>query len=282
MSAEVLALLVGLAVTLLTGPLLRLIHRSQQSLLRALEESANQRWGAIFVFTSARGLLGLHGLAAGSVALLLTLFAAPWPVVLLLSLIALGLPEGIRRWLHQRRLLEINRQLADALQGLADMLRSGASFQSALETLVRESHPPISQEFGLILKELRMGLSVAEAFRNLELRCPLEDLRLLVAGVIINREVGGSLSDLLLSLASTIRRKQEMRGKIDALTAQGRMQGWVMTALPGLIALAIYSLEPRAMAMLFQSIWGWAVVTVSVVMLALGYAMIRKIVRIDI
>ena len=117
---------------------------------------------------------------------------------------------------------------------------------------------------------------------NMEQRIPLQDFSMLVTALRINREVGGNLADTIESLGETLRRKAMMEGKIQSLTAQGRLQGIVMTGLPVLLAVLLNFMEPEAMSKLWTTALGWAVLGVIVVMEALGFFMIRKITSIDV
>jgi tight adherence protein B len=161
-------------------------------------------------------------------------------------------------------------------------MRAGAALTVALESMVSESQPPIGQEFELLLREQRVGVDFDTALRNMEKRIPLQDFTMVISALRISREVGGNLADILESLADTLRRKHTMEGKIDALTAQGRMQGIVMTLLPVFLIFVLRFMEPDAMAPLFNTFYGWVVLGVVAVMEMVGYVFIRKIVNIDV
>ncbi|MBK8971102.1 MAG: type II secretion system F family protein [Hahellaceae bacterium] len=263
-------------------PVLSTLQQGSRRFSHYLDYSAQNDWASLFLFPQPKQLLAAYFiLAILALASGLLLGMAPAGATVI-TLLALGIPSLTLRALRQRRVLKMTHQLPDMLLSLANAMRAGAGFQTALENVVREGSPPLSQELAIILKEIKMGTSLADSFRHLESRIPTEETRLLVAAIVINREIGGSLSDVLLSLASTLRRKLEMQGKIAALTAQGRMQGYVMTALPGIIGLAVYQLEPVTMGYLFTTIWGWVVLAIACLMLMTGYVFIRKVVNIDV
>ena len=121
-----------------------------------------------------------------------------------------------------------------------------------------------------------------EALDNLAERVQTEEMDLFVSAALIAQEVGGNLSEILQRLSETIRRKLEMEGKIKALTAQGVLQGYVVTALPFMIMLALFFVEPEATQPLFSSLLGWLFLGVIVVLQVIGGITIRKIVRIDV
>jgi tight adherence protein B len=151
-----------------------------------------------------------------------------------------------------------------------------------MEGMVKEQRPPLAQEFSLMLREQRLGVDFDTALRNMEKRLPLPDFVMVVAGMRISREVGGNLADILETLADTLRRKQQMEGKIAALTAQGKMQGLVMTCLPLFLMLILTHMEPEAMAPLYNTWYGWATLVVIGVMEVIGYVAIQKITTIDV
>ena len=126
------------------------------------------------------------------------------------------------------------------------------------------------------------GSLLDTSMRNMERRLPIQDFQMLAAALRISREVGGNLAETLDKLADTLRRKATMEGKIDALTGQGVMQGYVMSALPLLLGTMLYFLEPKAMGMLFTTPKGWAVLTIVFVMEVLGFFFIRKVTTIDV
>jgi tight adherence protein B len=151
-----------------------------------------------------------------------------------------------------------------------------------MESMAKESKPPLSQEFSLMLAEQRLGVEFDTALSNMEKRMPVPDFVLLVAAMRITREVGGNFAEILESLAITLRRKHDMEGKIKALTAQGRMQGIVMAALPLFLMAILTFMEPEAMNPLYNTLMGWATLFVVFVMITIGYMGIRKIVNIDV
>jgi len=196
--------------------------------------------------------------------------------------IAMMLPRKYFARMHAKRIEAIERQLPDALLMMSGALRAGASFPTALEAVVQETPPPISQEFDLLMREIRLGIDLDIAMRNVERRIPIPDFMMMTAAVTIAREVGGNLAEALESVARTLREKLTMEGKIKALTSQGRMQGIVMTCLPLFLMLVLRFMEPKAMAPLFTEPVGWATLAVIGVMELLGYFSISKITNIDV
>jgi len=203
-----------------------------------------------------------------------------------LSLIAatvFGLmPKIAFKFLTKRRQTRFISQLPDMLQSTSTAMKAGSSLNHAIESVVIEDSGPISQEFDLFLRELRVGVDFNQALDNIYLRIPLVDFKLVVSGMQISREIGGNLADTLERLADTLRRKLEMEGKIDALTAQGRAQGIVMTGLPIILGYILYLMEPEQMSLMWTQWYGWMVLAVVAFMEIAGYLVIRKIVNIDV
>jgi tight adherence protein B len=198
------------------------------------------------------------------------------------AILIIVLPKISVRWLRKRRFQNFERQLPDALLMVSGALRAGASLTVAMEGMVKESRPPLSQEFALMLREQRLGVDFDTALKNMEARLPVQDFIMVVAGMRISREVGGNLADILETLAHTLRLKHQMEGKIASLTAQGKIQGYVMTGLPLFLMFILTHMEPEAMAPLYNTWYGWATLAIIGVALTVGYMGIRKITNIDV
>ena len=203
--------------------------------------------------------------------------------VVVAAIVALGaLPSLLIRHLGAQRRKLFARQLPDAMMLIAGAVRAGASMTLALRQMASELPAPGGQEFELMLRELRLGVTLDDALLNLERRMGCDDLRLFGAAVRIANESGGNLAETLERLADTIRKKMALEDKIMALTAQGRMQGWVMVLLPLGVGAALFAIEPTAMAPLLHSWQGWIVCSVVAVLEIVGLLFIRRIMAIDI
>lgn len=267
-----------LAAWLLLDSGVRWFSRRQNTAARAAQSDLE----GMFIFTDTQRILAVN------IALMLVLPLLAWMVsgnaVLagLALVVAFAAPRLLVRWIAYRRLLRFEQQLPDALMMVAGALRAGASLTIALDSVASEAKPPVSQEFDLLLRELRLGVDFALALEALEKRVPLPDLALVTAGMALSREVGANLAETLESLAKTIRAKLQMEGKIRSLTAQGKLQGIVMSALPALLLVILSVMEPEAMAPMFHAWYGWVTMGVIVVVIAIGYHFIRKITTIDV
>lgn len=246
------------------------------------KESAQVNLGDMFLFIDPQRLF-MYNIAALVVLPLLTLLLSHDIVLtLVIFLLVLVIPFYVYRRMRRQRLQRFARQLPEALSMISSALGAGASLNMALESLVREQPAPMSQEFMLLLREQRLGVDFETSLRNMERRLPIADFNMFASALRISREVGGNLGEILERLADTLRRKATMEGKIESLTAQGKMQGYVMTALPLFLGVLLYFLEPEAMSQLFTTDKGWAVLGLILVMESLGYVFIRKVTHIDV
>jgi len=273
---------VALAALVIVWTLIELVGRLLDRQRATLQQEASTTLKDMFIFIDPMRMF-YYNAAALFVAPTLIWFLTQNPLFAGGAAVAIViLPRIMIGIMSKRRLRTFEHQLPDALLMVAGSLRAGAGLTVAMESMVAESRPPVSQEFDLMLREQRVGVDFDTALRNMEKRVPIQDFVMVVAGLRISREVGGNIADILESLADTLRRKHTMEGKIDSLTAQGRMQGIVMTCLPLFLILVLSKMEPEAMAPLFHTLLGWAVLAVIGVMEIIGYVFIRKIVNIDV
>lgn len=235
-----------------------------------------------FVFVNRQKMAAWSMLAIVGLPIIVLLVSHSILIALASLPIALSLPKKYLARMRKKRIETLEKQLPDALLMMSGALRAGASFPTALEAVVHESAPPISQEFDLLMREIRLGIDLDVAMGNVEKRIPVPDFMMVTAAVTIAREVGGNLAEALESVARTLREKLQMEGKIKALTSQGRMQGIVMTCLPLFLMLVLRFMEPKAMAPLFNEPVGWGTLAVIGVMEFLGYKSISKITNIDV
>ena len=201
--------------------------------------------------------------------------------IVMLAALAL-MPRLLYKWMRNRRLHKFEAQLPDALMMLSGGMRAGVSLSSAIQQLVSEAQPPVSQEFSLLLREQRLGVTMEQSLNNLNRRIPTQVTTLVVSAMRIASDTGGGLAETLERTAHTIRSRLQMEGKIDALTAQGKLQAWVVGALPIVLMLILNKMEPEAMGMLWHTRMGWATLAVIVFFEFMGIYVIRKIIAIDV
>jgi tight adherence protein B len=212
------------------------------------------------------------------------------PVLWLIgALIGFMLP---RFWLGRRksgRINSFNKQLPDTITLIANALRAGSSFLQAIELVVRESHPPISTEFGRVIREVNLGLSFDVALENMVRRVRSDDLELMATAISIQHTVGGNLAEILDSIAFTIRERVRIQGEIRTLTAQQRLSGYVVGFLPIGLAGFLFIAAPKFMEPMFDPTISIGGLPAGVIVLMLGgfamfmgFMFIRKIVDIEV
>lgn len=201
---------------------------------------------------------------------------------LILGLIGFLLPQMWVSYNRNRRLHNIDEQLLEAILLMSGALKSGNSFLQALELVSRETMPPLAEEFQRLLHENRIGLGLDEAMNNLVSRTESKEIELMVAGVLIQREVGGNLAEVLDNIAKTIEKRIKMQARLRALTAQGRMSAWIISLLPVVLAFLLFNINPEYMLVLIKEPLGRVMLVLGGVMLFIGITLIRKVVDIDV
>ncbi len=205
-------------------------------------------------------------------------------VVLALALGMAGgfLPNFYIKWKQGRRLGKLNTQIADALAIMANSLRAGYSFLQAMDMVSREMSPPISDEFSAAMKEMSLGAPTEAALTSLADRVGSEDLELVVTAVLIQRQVGGNLAEVLDNIAHTIRERVRIRGEIRTLTAQGRLSGIIIGILPVALGFLLYAINPGYITLLFTHPIGRLMIAMAVIGETIGALVIRRIVTIEV
>ena len=197
-----------------------------------------------------------------------------------------------RYWLNRRRagrLRAFNGQLADTITLIANALRAGSSFLQAVELVVRETRPPISTEFGRVIREVNLGLPFDQALENMLRRVRSDDLELMVTAISIQHQVGGNLAEILDSIAFTIRERVRIKGEIRTLTAQQRLSGYVVGFLPFGLTGILFLIAPTFMQPMFRKPpeilglpAGVIVLSIAGVAMLTGFMLIRRIVDIEV
>ena len=228
------------------------------------------------------------GFAAGSLAAALAAWAAavwfalPFPLQLASAALALSLPYQLVLRARNKRLIQIEKQLPDALDLMGRALRAGHAFPTALKMVGDEMKEPIGIEFATAFDEVNFGVSMGDALMGMANRVDSTDLRYFVVAVLIQRETGGNLSELLDSISKIIRERLKLLGQIRVLSAEGRMSAWVLGLLPFGAAGLIQLTNPRFLAVLFTDPVGQKMVGFAIFMMVLGFFAMRKIIRIRV
>jgi tight adherence protein B len=273
--------LVLVCLLLAVGALTMLVRRALAGYERAFVQHVGAGLKYNFIAADARTVFALSAVATIISALvgfyLLGVVGAVAGV-----LIGALAPRLALRQIAKVRIKRFIYQLPDALLALASALRAGSNLTKGLELLSARQPAPLSQEFTIVLAEHRVGRQLAESLADMRGRIDTPEIDLMNTAINVSRRVGGNLADTLESLAKTLQEKAHIEGKIDALTAMGRAQGWVVGLLPVFIGFVLYQQQPDRMSLLFTEWYGWVVLAVVATMMAVAAWMIRKIVNIDV
>jgi tight adherence protein B len=245
------------------------VHR----LDRLLIQSGSRLSVADFLLLSAL----LAGLGASSA---LYLHAPHWFVVCALGTGLLPLAYILR--LRARRLRQIEHQLPDALDLMARAMLAGHAFSSALSVVASEGAEPIAGEFRTAFDEINFGLSLPEALVNLAARVDSSDLRYFVVAVLVQRETGGNLAELLTKTATLIRARMRLAGTVRVLSAEGRISAWVLSLLPFLVAGAIQLVHPSFLNILWVDALGRKLALAAIGMMVFGIFWMWRVIAIRI
>jgi tight adherence protein B len=192
------------------------------------------------------------------------------------------LPRFYVKYRQAKRLKDFSNQLGDAINLLANGLRSGYSLLQAMDAVAREMPPPISEEFQRVVREIGLGLSNERAMNNMLRRIPSDDLDLMITAINVQHEVGGNLAEILETISHTIRERIRIKGEIKVLTSQQMISGYVVSFLPIGLGLILYAMNPDYMGAMFQEPCGWAMMSAGVISMTIGFIAIRKIVNIEV
>ena len=237
-------------------------------------DAAGLRWrpGEVIV---ASVLLAFTGFVLGAV-------AGRALLGLLIGLLGLAMPALYVRIKAARRRRAFEQQLPDVLQMMSGALRAGYSIQQALAAVAEDGQPPASDEFRRTTAEVRLGATIDEALRQMAQRLGVIDFDWVVMAIEIQREVGGDLAEVLEAIAQTIRERERLRRHIKALTAEGRLSGWILGGLPFFMAGMLLLINPDYLAALFESGFGLAMIAGASVLMVIGAFWMRKIIRIEV
>lgn len=279
---SLLIILIALSLSVGAWLILGRAWRSWQSYEHRLQEDTRRTFDASFLFLDLAQLRPALWLLGGLLLVLAAWLVGRWWVVLPVLLGLMLAPSTALRQMRRRRARAFDAQLPELMQALAGALRAGSGMQPALQHIVSQSQPPLSQEFSLMLREQRLGLGFQEALKKLRDRMPTESCDLVVSALGVAAQTGGGLAETLERIAQTLRQRQHWLGRIQALTAQGRMQTQVMAGLPVCLMLVLSQLEPEAMALMWQTWYGWLVLLLIIGLECVGIFWIRRLVTIDV
>lgn len=226
-----------------------------------------------------------NGIKLGSVLFFALLFGLlsrnPWFMLLGIP-VGLLLPELVISLMTSKRAKTLNSQLPEALNVIANGVRAGFSFPQAVAMIVEEMDGPIAEEFGKLLRENSLGKPMEEALQNLSDRTGDEDLDIVITALLIQRQVGGSLAEILDTISETIRGRVKLKGDIRTLTAQGKMSAVIVSIMPFAMAFLLNLVNPGYMNIMFTDPIGIAALVAALVFMALGIFLLSRIIQIKV
>lgn len=243
--------------------------------LRRLLNEADQNWTV--------GQLVLGSLLAGVVVFW---FGRFWlqsgAILFLIAVVVMGLPFAYLYMKRSMRFLKCNEQLPDAMDLIARALKAGHSLSAAIEMAAQEIPAPLGPEFRRVFEEQSFGLPFRDALLNLIGRLPIEDLRFIVTAMLIQRETGGNLVEVLDKTTQVLRERIRLKGQLRIYTAQGKLTGWILCLLPFLVFIAISIVNPKYTDVLVDDPLGRNLIWAGLALMAMGILVIRKIIAIKV
>jgi tight adherence protein B len=246
--------------------------RLWRSTMRLLERAGSQLRPAELLWQCL--LLGLGA------AVVVALIWGSWLISLAALAVGLVVPWVRMRHKAKRRLRAFEDQLADVLMTMAGSLKVGLTFHNSLIAIVQDGMPPASEEFERLLNETQLGRPMEDALAAMGDRINSDDLRFVLMSVGIQREIGGSLAELLQTVSETVRERQQFRRKVRALTSMGRISAYILVSLPFVIAGTVSILSPDYMEPLFHTTTGHVLIAIMACMTLIGAFFLKKIVSI--
>jgi tight adherence protein B len=251
-----------------------LSFRSTDRLNRLLEQSGTEYTLGVFV------LLGIVMAAAGF--LMGSWMTSNYSFSTLLALFLGAMPFFYIYVKKKKRMEKFQRQLPDALDLIARALKAGHAFTGGLKMVAEELGEPIGTEFEKTLHEINFGVGVPEALKNLPNRVDCPDLRFFIISVVIQRETGGNLAEVLSKIAYLIRERFKLQSRVKVLSAEGKLSAIILIAIPFVIALALAVLNPGYIKTLFLDPMGKGLVGFALVMMVIGIFVMKRMIQIKV
>ncbi|WP_107768135.1 type II secretion system F family protein [Nocardioides terrigena] len=246
-----------------------------------LETRISQRLaGAGSALTASEWVLLHAGLVVGGAAVGFIMGGPPMTVLGLV--LGLVIPWVYLKWRHRRRLSRFNAQLAQTLGLMAGGLQAGLSLPQAVDSVVREGHEPMAGELRRALVEQRLGIDISDALEGVGERMDSEDFGWVVMAIRIQREVGGNLAEILHTVAETLREREYLRRQVKALSAEGRLSGYILTGLPPLIGLYMYFANRAYLEVLYTTTVGMILLAVAFVFLSVGAFAMSRLAKVEV
>lgn len=226
--------------------------------------------------------LGMAVVAAVTAGLLLSLLVGALWALLVGAAIGFAIPFIVLRFKRSRRLNTFEEQFPEALDLISRALKAGHALATGLKMVADEMPEPVGPEFRKTFDEQNFGLPLKDALENLSTRVPSLDVRFFATAVLIQRETGGNLSEILDNLAHVVRERFKILRQVRVYTAHGRLTGYVLLALPAFLAVALMFINPEHMNLLFRERMGQQMLIAALVMQVIGYFWIQKVIKIEV
>jgi tight adherence protein B len=265
-------------ITWLNGPQVVLGFKRFE---RRYLERVHRELDSIYSRTSPKRFFYIHMAVLGSVFTLVSMTVGIFNGLLFSVLVGV-VPWAMLSRAKRIRTARFEEMLPDSLISLASSLRAGLTLPQAMGILVDNIGPPISEEFGLLLKEHRLGLTLDESMNNMGERVRSKNLDLVITSIQVARVAGGNMPQVFDDTATAIREITRLESKIATMTSQGKMQAWVLGSLPVGMGAIIYRIDPTMIAPLWEEPLGWIILFFITIMEIVGIFMIRKIVAVDV
>ncbi len=240
-------------------------------------EYAARNLSKLFVFSKKRHLRTVFIIVPLASALLGFLVSSNILGAVIGFAIGFMLPTMIIRIMASGRKMKFHKQIIDGMMILSSSLKAGMSLTQGFEVLVEELPPPLSEEFALVVRENHMGVPLDECLNHLRERMPLDDLTLIVTAISISRETGGDLTEIFSHLVRSIREKRKLENRVKALTIQGKMQGFIMSALPIVFAIFLYKINPGGFQVMLNDDMGKMLLVWAGISEVIGIILILKL-----
>lgn len=240
------------------------------------------RLDRMFIDIPLAKLMLLDVLVPFCIGLLAFIFSKNFWVTLSAASAGLIIPLFIIKRLEISRRKKFASQLVDTLTVLSSSLKAGLSLMQAFEVVVEEMPAPMGQEFGLVIRQMQMGVSLEEAMASLKKRIRVDDLDMVVTAIMVARESGGDLTETFSRLILTIQERNKLISRVNALCVQGKLQGLIMCLLPIGFGLFVYKFNSHFFDVFFQDNFGRGLLTYAIVSEIMGIFFIRKLSKVDI
>ena len=260
----------------------RLFFSASQQYRKNLTEQARSELSDLFVFIDLTHLWPVLVCVSLGTSVLLWLVTESVFYEVCVGGVGFIVPRILLSRAVRQRQQRFDAQLPDFLLSLSGALRAGAGLAVALKYIVQESSAPLSQELGLVLREQRMGVGFTQALANLYQRMPSESVELVTTMLTVGTRSGASLANLLERLCTNLRARQHLERKIEVMTTQGKMQAWIMGALPVVLLLVLSQIDPLSVHLLHSTAIGQVVLGTILTLECLGVYFLRRILAIHV